>query len=219
MSKLPPCISKVRFGSFLAYSPRGTSADSVLSRKIAYGIKNGTAGYIKYAVSRLLAEMAAGKCADLLQEVLGKDVLVVPCPRSSLLVPGALWPAKVICDELVSQGLARESAAIVQRVTAVPKSSTAGAGARPKPLDHIKSMKVVDQTDFAPERITIIDDVITRGSTLLAAASHIQHVFPEAELRVFAMVRTTGLTPDVGKILDPVIGEVFLSGVEADRKP
>ena len=149
MSKLPPCISKVRFGSFLAYSPRGTSADSVLSRKIAYGIKNATAGYIKYAVSRLLAEMAAGKCANLLHEVLGKDVLVVPCPRSSLLVPGALWPSKVICDELVSQGLARESVVIVQRVTAVPKSSTAAAGARSKPLDHIKSMKVVDKAPRA----------------------------------------------------------------------
>lgn len=51
----------------------------------------------------------------------------------------------MICDELVSQGLARESAAIVQRVTAVPKSSTAAAGARPKPLDHIKSMKEADR--------------------------------------------------------------------------
>ncbi len=219
MSKPPPCLSKVRFGSFLAYSPRGSSANSSLSRRIMYGIKNARVGYIKGTLNWLREEMAPGKSAELLNDVLGRDVLVVPCPRSSPLLEGALWPSKLICDELVSQGLARESAAILKRVTAVTKSSTAAAGERPKPLDHIKSMEVDDQTNFAAERITIVDDIITKGSTLLGAASHIQEVFPTAKIWVFALVRTTGLIPDVDKVIDPVIGEVALNGSDANRQP
>jgi predicted amidophosphoribosyltransferase len=137
-------------------------------------------------------------------------------------VKGALWPSKEICDELVGHGLAMKSAALLERVTAVPKSSTSAIGERPKPLDHIRSMAVVKQQELELRkitRITIVDDVITRGATLLAAASILQHHFPEAVIRIFAVVRTKSYEPEVGSILDPVLGDVSLNGVDADRKP
>ena len=216
------CLSSVRFGSFLAYSPRGKSADSVKSRTMIRDIKNVRSGYMKRVADRLREEMRPGKRAEVLREVLGNDVLVVPCPRSSPLVKGALWPSKEICDELVGHGLAMKCAVLLERVTAVPKSSTSAIGERPKPLDHIRSMTVVKQQELELRkitRITIVDDVITRGATLLAAASILQHHFPEAVIRIFAVVRTKSYDPEVGSILDPVLGEVSLNGVDADRKP
>ncbi len=220
--KTPHCLSSVRFGSFLAYSPRGKSVDSVKSRTMIRDIKNVKSGYMRHVVNRLCEEMQPDRRATALREVLGDNVLVVPCPRSSPLVKGALWPSKEICDELVGHGLAMRSAALLERVKVVPKSSTSAVGERPKPLDHIRSMAIANQRELELRkitRVTIVDDVITRGATLIAAASILQQHFPEAAIRIFAVVRTKSYDPEVGSILDPVLGEVSFNGIDADRKP
>lgn len=216
------CLSSVRFGSFLSYSPRGTSEDSAKAKRITYAIKNVRPGFIKIVITRLRDEMQSGRRAAALSEVLGEDVLVVPCPKSAPLVNGALWPSRAICDELVGQGLAMSSAPILERIRVVPKSSTSAVGERPKPLDHMRSMAVVRQPELDLQRITrvtLIDDVITRGATLIAGASLLQQHFPKAEIRVFAVVRTKSYEAEVGTILEPIIGEVVFNGVDADRKP
>ena len=216
------CLSSVRFGSFLAYCPRGASEESAKAKRITYAIKNVRPGFIKLVVGRLREEMQPDRCAAALKEVLGSDVLVVPCPKSSPLVKDALWPSKEICDELVGQGLALSSAPILERVKAVPKSSTSAVGERPKPLDHMRSMTVFNQPDLYLQkiaRVTIVDDVMTRGATLIAAATLLQQRFPEAAIRIFAVVRTKSYDSEVGSILDPVLGEVVFNGIDADRKP
>jgi hypothetical protein len=72
----------------------------------------------------------------------------------------------------------------------------------------------------SPERITVVDDVVTKGATLLAAASLLAVAFPDAEIRAFALVRTMGLIPDVDRILDPVLGWIRrTAGSGADRDP
>ena len=68
-------------------------------------------------------------------------------------------------------------------------------------------------------RITIVDDVVTKGATLLAAASLVAEAYPDAEVRAFALIRTMGLVPEIDKIVDPVVGTIKLIGSEADRKP
>ena len=102
-----------------------------------------------------------------------------------------------------------------------PGRRAAAVGERPKPLEHMRSMAVVNQTELDLQkitRVTLVDDVITRGATLIAGASLLQQRFPEAEIRVFALVRTKSYDVEVGKILEPIIGEVVFNGVAADRK-
>jgi phosphoribosylpyrophosphate synthetase len=40
-----------------------------------------------------------------------------------------------------------------------------------------------------PSNILLVDDIITRGATLLGAASRLAEAFPKAEIRAFAVMR------------------------------
>jgi adenine/guanine phosphoribosyltransferase-like PRPP-binding protein len=71
-----------------------------------------------------------------------------------------------------------------------------------------------------PRKITLVDDVVTKGATLLAAASLLAQAFPEAEIQAFALIRTMGLVPEVERIVDPVVGRIFRTpSGGADRRP
>jgi phosphoribosylpyrophosphate synthetase len=65
----------------------------------------------------------------------------------------------------------------------------------------------------------LIDDVVTRGRTLLAAATRLQEAFPAVEIRAFALLRTMGLVPNVRQLLDPCIGEIRWKAGDAHRRP
>jgi len=71
----------------------------------------------------------------------------------------------------------------------------------------------------AAENISLVDDVVTKGATLLAAASLIKDDFPNADVRAFAMIRTMGLVADIGGVIDPVVGTISECYGEADRNP
>lgn len=70
-----------------------------------------------------------------------------------------------------------------------------------------------------PRRITVVDDFVTKGATLLAAASRVQEAFPEAEVRAFALVRTKGLVADIESIGEPCEGLITRVGDHVDRHP
>jgi len=60
-------------------------------------------------------------------------------------------------------------------------------------------------------RFVIVDDVVTLGATLLAAASLVKATYAEAGVAVFALVRTMGLVPEVGSIASPCVGRIELT--------
>ena len=126
-----------------------------------------------------------------MEEVFGAAPLLVPVPRSSRPVEGGIWPAYNIASALVANGIGAAVLPCLQRVKAVPKSAFAASGTRPKPLDHYESIVAVNMVADR-QQLCLVDDVITKGATLLAAASRLRETYPHAKIVAFALVRTLG---------------------------
>jgi adenine/guanine phosphoribosyltransferase-like PRPP-binding protein len=78
---------------------------------------------------------------------------------------------------------------------------------------------VRDAAGAPPCHVVLIDDVVTKGRTLLAAAARVQEAFPGTEIRAFALIRTMGLTHTLERLLDPCIGEIRWRRGDAVRTP
>jgi predicted amidophosphoribosyltransferase len=167
-----------------------------------------------YAVRRLSEEIAA----SLLEGFFLDEPLLVPVPRSSLSVEGGIWPALNIAAALVHHGFGAAVLPCLTRATAVPKSAFAAARTRPKPEEHYDSIEgltmVTDRSSLC-----LVDDVITKGATLLGAANRLQDVYPHANVSAFALVRTLGFVDDIQRIVEPAVGTITLRGGEAVREP
>jgi adenine/guanine phosphoribosyltransferase-like PRPP-binding protein len=100
----------------------------------------------------------------------------------------------------------------------VRKSATAAPGERPSVNLHYESF-LIEQPAMPLDRIVLIDDVVTKGRTLLAAASRVHDAFPGAQIRAFALVRTMGLISGLEHLLDPCKGEIRWRSGDAYRWP
>jgi adenine/guanine phosphoribosyltransferase-like PRPP-binding protein len=67
--------------------------------------------------------------------------------------------------------------------------------------------------------IVLIDDVITKGRTLLAAAARLRAELPYGEIRGFALIRTQGFVQHVEHLTEPCHGVVRWAGGDAHREP
>lgn len=205
-------LSSVRFGAFLAYSPRGSSNISSESRSVCHGVKNGNEALLRRIVEKMVAEPTPSG-------FLGPEVTLVPCRRSAPLVANALWPAALIARALVERGLGKEVHPILTRTRAVPKSSFQARGHRPSAWTHFDTVAAERTLLTSPTRLVVVDDVVTKGSMLLAAVSRVKEAYPLADVGAFALVRTLGLQREIDRVVDPCVGTIRLVGDEAERVP
>lgn len=61
-----------------------------------------------------------------------------------------------------------------------------------------------------PDEILLVDDVITRGATLLGAANRLAEAYPKAHIRAFAAMRTISPPNVFASTHNPVIGTIEL---------
>jgi hypothetical protein len=209
-------LSEVRFASLLSYSPKGKGETSVQSRQVRDRVKDADLATLRRAAQRIRERFSASA----IQEFFGPTVTLVPAPRSSPLVSkDASWPGRAICDALLASGLGGEVQPLLQRTKRVRKSAFATQpGERPSVEEHFATM-AIEGGLVMPSSITIVDDVVTLGATLMAAASRIQNAFPTAAVRAFALVRTRSFVPDVTVILDPVFGTIRYQDGRLKRDP
>ncbi len=156
--------------------------------------------------------------SPLLAGFFGATDILVPVPGSEPCTPGGVWAAEDLAIALVNEGIGAAAWPGLRRARAVRKSATAAPGARPTVSRHYESF-IVERPAIPPQSIVLIDDVVTKGRTLLAAASRLREAFPRAQIRAFALVRTMGLISNIQQVLDPCKGEIRWRAGDAHRSP
>ena len=148
------------------------------------------------------------------------DTVLVPVPGSAV-EPGARWVGQQLAGCLRELGLGQSVHSLLSRRHAIRKSATSPAGLRPTVRDHYASFAVacVRAGLGPPARLVLVDDVITRGRTLLAGAARLREAFPQAEILGFALLRTLAAGETVGARPDPCEGVVWWDRGDARRSP
>lgn len=206
--------SEITFASLLVYSPRGLSDLSMLSRThVRDAVKRGDQRAISLA-GKILVRTTQ------FPGYFGDDVFIVPVPSHAPTRQRAFWLTKIIGDSFVDQGLAIGCTPLLKRSIAIEKSALSSG---PRTVArHLYSIDLVP-TIHAPERIVVLDDVVTSGATLFAATCIIAEEYPNADVKAFALVRTLSnqeVPETPARCLDPCIGTIRMrSDGTTVRKP
>jgi hypothetical protein len=207
-------IDGVAFASCYIYSPAGESGICARSRLLRTLLKEGDARFMfKYAV-RVRRQMEPA--AVLAGFFLSDDVLV-PVPRSATKA-GGTWAAAELARALVAAGVGSATWPGLHRISAVAKSATSAKGWRPSVARHFDSFRL-EPLQIRPRRVVLIDDVITKGRTLLAAAARVREALPDTQIRAFALLRTMGFVSDLSDLIEPCRGEIRWMRGDAQRIP
>lgn len=214
MSLFHLALRNVSFCSCYIYSPRGDGLISAASRQLCARLKSADSTWLA-AYAGLVRGLTMRH--EAFAEIFGSDVTLVPVPGSD---PSAarVWAAERLAVAMHGVRLGRSVWLGIQRRLAVRKSATAPNTDRPTLRQHYESLSVTDLSD-PPRRIVLVDDVITKGRTILAAAAKLQEAFPNSDIRAFALVRTMGFLQRVTHFLEPCQGVVRWAGGDARREP
>jgi predicted amidophosphoribosyltransferase len=206
---------RLEFASCYAYSPKGQSEVSERSRQLCGRVKKGGANWLRSYVACLRQEVASQRrfCG-----FFNEHTLLVPVPNSPASTRLSYWVARRLALALKEAGLAEEVWTGLRRVTSVERSASAWMWQRPTVQQHYSSFAVI-ASPRPPTDIVLVDDVITKGRTLLAAGLKLHEAFPTAAIRAFALVRTMGFILDIERVFDPCEGVIRWNGEDAYREP
>lgn len=142
------------------------------------------------------------------KDFLNQDTVLIPVPRSSLLVEGGLWPGYILAKAFLDHGYAKSVSTCIKRVRPLQKSSSfTSSYERPSVQAQLESLEVAPEL-LNGNSITLIDDVVTAGRTAFACALKLKEAFPEKGIRVFAVIRTESFK-SISTIVDKCIGKII----------
>ena len=159
--------------------------------------------------SEHIVQIMSNETSLLFEDFFKNKPLLVPIPRSSLIKPDTLWVPNQIAISLINNGFGSESIPCLKRKTALPRAAGCSPTNRPRAIDHYNSLSV--ETLSEPDEILLIDDVVTRGATIIGAANRLASIFPKSRIRAFTLIRTVSIAAKFTNILDPYIGTIELA--------
>ena len=207
-------IAGIAFASFYVYSPRGSGWLAEASRVLCARVKAGDSLWLP----RLAADVYRASLQDReLASLFARGGVLVPVPGSGR-TNGRPWIALQLALALSDVGFALPVWTALRRRYTVTKSATAAAAARPSVRQHYDSF-IATLPVLPVCRIVLIDDVITKGRTLLAAAARLRSVSACVDVRAFALVRTVSFATQIERTVEPCHGVIRWSGGDARREP
>ncbi len=209
-------LRALEFGSWYVYSPQGRGAVSERSRVLRTLLKSRDPAFIFQYAASVAEAVREGKA---LAGFFDPAALLIPVPGCTPRVARGRWVAQHLANALVAAGLGAGVWAGLRRDTAVRKSATAADGKRPTVGAHYDSFVLQAAPERVPASILLIDDVVTKGRTLLAAATRVREAFPETPIRAFTLLRTRGMVAELERLMDPCVGTIRWRGGDAHRSP
>jgi len=248
LEALDPAVSCVAFGAAYVYSPHGAGPGCSRSRLLRARLKSCDSPWLSRYVDCIQDEIhRGGRLVTLFgSDVI--LVPIPPCSASSRdgchdasnrdtarithhgtshddvlsdTPAHSPWVALRLAELLCETGLAAAVVPALSRSVQVRKSATAARGQRPTVLQHYRSF-AFDAAALAEHRcarLLLVDDIVTKGRTFLAAAWRVQESCPAVAIRAFATLRTMSCTGQFRRLFDPCLGEITWTGDDACRYP
>ena len=204
----------LRYFSPLCYSPRGSSPTACRSRELRDAVKQ------CHSATLATCAAAAATIANLVApDLFSLDLTLVTVPGhlpTSTL--GPLASSEAVTQALHRAGFGTRIWPALYRRTAIAKSAWSRPSSRPDFVAHCLSLRLRDRIP-PTSRLLLVDDFVTRGRTLLAAAAILQHAFPRVHIQALALIRTEGVSTDIDAIAAPVNGVIRYVAGDAFRSP
>ncbi len=201
--------------SCYVYSPRGPGPAAEASRLLRRRLKAADVDWLPRYVTRVRQlQRETGIYAGLF----GEDVILVPVPGCRSESSASPWVADQLATVMQEAGLGGSVWRGLQRVVTIPKSASAPVWQRPFVHQHYTSTNVATDLPDAG-KFVIVDDVISKGRTLLGVAQRLREALPRSQVQAFALLRTMSLVADIGQLVAPCRGEIRWHAFDALRDP
>jgi hypothetical protein len=153
------------------YIPFNKKASERQSKTMMMAIKNDLhLSKPSIAVSEFISDNIKSKMKTLpFSYFFETNPILVPVPKSTLMRLGTLWVPHRIALALHQKGLGKAVENLLLRRTPLHKSATSTPQNRPKATDHYNSLDVQRRLS-EPREILLVDDIVTRGATLLGGS-------------------------------------------------
>ena len=205
-------LQRIEFGALLSYSPNGRAFRDVASKGVMSAVKNDefiVAEGRRIQMSEFVAKTVRQRRESLpFSHLFDSNPVLVPTPSSSLKKPDSLWPANRITLALRKE-LGNEASECLVRVKPLPKSATSAAPNRSTAAQHFETLQVQELLT-RPKAILLVDDVVTRGATLLGAANRLAESYPDAQIAAFVALRAVSNPSEFKEVKEAVDGFITL---------
>lgn len=205
-------INRAEFGHLMVYSPWGGSEEALRSKDQKTRLKNDLA-VSGVPASEEVARMVANGLGSLpFSDFFGRDVVLVPMQQNfSDAGERDLWAPANIAGAMGGHGLGVRRD-MLYRTKPTTRSHESGRDDRFTATDHYNSIGVARHR-IDPKEIVVVDDIITRGDTAMGAVNRLAEAFPDARIRVFAVMRAVS-SGRFSKIMCPSVGHIQIDGTE-----